>query len=184
MIKLDIGSGGKSTDSTFLGVDAFTEADINALMWDLPYKDGEVDVIYSSNALEHISKFNIIPTLWEWKRVLKIGGKLEIIVPDLVWACMWWLSHQNTDWSMDILYGHQSHEGEFHRTGFTPEIMESYLDVCGGFKLVKVGYYGSSLESTLTFPESIAQRMIDFQILRIDEPSVSQQVEETDSKSV
>jgi predicted SAM-dependent methyltransferase len=178
LIKLDIGSGGKSDDSEFIGVDAFTEADVNALMWDLPYKDGEVDVIFCNNALEHVSKFDVVPTLREWKRVLKIGGRLEIVVPDLEWACCWWLKNQRTDWSMDIIYGNQKHEGEFHKTGFTVDILNQYLEVCGGFQVQGVKFMGSSVLDIMTdnFPPidekgdgwiRVMQRCIDMEILRI-----------------
>ena len=193
MLKLDIGSGGKSSDSSFIGVDAFTTADVQALMWDLPYKDGEVDAIFSSNALEHISKYDVVPTLREWKRVLKLGGKLEIVVPDLQWACLWWLHYPQTDWGMDIIYGNQKHEGEFHKTGFTPKIMEQYIDVCGGFEIKKLKYIGNTIEDIAKYGKNmlkpstrieVTQRVLDFEILRIDKPSVSQLEEESDSRSV
>ena len=198
MLKLDIGSGGKSSDSSFIGVDAFTDADVNALMWNLPYKDGEVDVIYCDNALEHVSKFDVVPTLREWKRVLKIGGKLEIIVPDLEWACAWWLKHQQTDWSMDILYGNQRHEGEFHKTGFTIDIMRQYLEVCGGFEIIGIGYGGTTVADIMNdtfpalgpedgYPENfirVSQRCFDFEIVRVDDGSVPQMAEGAGSSPV
>jgi predicted SAM-dependent methyltransferase len=174
MIKLDIGSGSKATDSSFIGVDAFTEADVNALMWDLPYKDGEVDVILSAQSLEHVSKFQVIPTLREWKRVLKIGGKLEICVPDLEWACLWWLHHQTNGWDMDIIYGVQLHEGEFHKTGFTVNLMLQYLEACGGFKVMAINFWGATLEEAATHPDEVMQRVIDFEILRVDDAPVAQ----------
>jgi predicted SAM-dependent methyltransferase len=134
MIRLDIGSGGKSSDSSFIGVDAYAEgADIKAFMWDLPYEDNSVDIIVSNQALEHVSKFDVIPTLREWHRVLKPGGHLQVIVPDLEWAVTFWLEHKDmpdaTAWPMDIIYGNQNHEGEFHKTGFTKKILWDYLVV-------------------------------------------------------
>jgi predicted SAM-dependent methyltransferase len=176
-IKLDIGSGRRSSDPSFLGVDAFTDAEVQAFMWNLPYKDGTVDTIFSSNALEHVSKFDVVPTLREWKRVLKIGGKLEIIVPDLEWSCAWWLKHQQTDWSMDIIFGNQRHEGEFHKTGFTVDIMHQYLVVCGGFEIHNVLYMGNTVEDIMNdnFPDmKVNQRCFDFEILRVDDTPVAQ----------
>lgn len=145
-LKLDIGAGGFSSDESFKSVDAFTEADINALMWDLPQEENTVDVIFSSNALEHISKFQVVPTLREWNRVLKPGGKLQLIVPDLEWSCLWWLAHQDVDWSMDIIYGHQAHEGEYHKTGFSKKIIMDYLMVSGNWDIHKVEFMGGELE--------------------------------------
>lgn len=186
MIKLDIGSGRKSLDSTFLGVDAYTDAEVQAFMWNLPYQDGTVDTIYSSNALEHVSKFDVVPTLREWKRVLKIGGKLEIIVPDLEWACCWWLKHQQTDWSMDIIFGNQRHEGEYHKTGFTPDIMHQYLTVTGGLEIHDILYSGNTVEDIMNdnFPNGkVNQRVIDFEILRVEERSDSPMAEASVSRT-
>ena len=50
-LKLDIGAGGYSSDDNFTAVDAFTEADIKAFMWDIPLPDESVDTIFCSNAL-------------------------------------------------------------------------------------------------------------------------------------
>lgn len=163
MIKLDIGSGGKSGDSSFIGVDAYVEsADVKAFMWDLPYEDNSVDVIFSSQALEHVSKFDVIPTLKEWNRVLKPGGKLQIIVPDLEWAVRFWLDYIDkpdaTGWPMDIIFGNQKHEGEFHKTGFTPKIMWQYFHLSGMWFVHKIDYYEPVLEEDNEFV--VTQRCI------------------------
>lgn len=146
MLKLDIGSGGPSGDSSFLGVDAFAEgADVKALMWDLPFDDNTVDVIFSSQALEHVSKFEVIPTLQEWYRVLKPGGKLQVIVPDLEWALQFWLSRKdnpdNVGWPLDIIFGNQEHEGQYHKTGFTPKILWQYLHLSGMWFIHELEYW-------------------------------------------
>lgn len=151
-VKLDIGAGGFSSDDTFLSVDAYTEADINALMWDIPLPTASVDVIFSSQAMEHISKFQVVPTLREWARLLKPGGRAQIIVPDLEWICWWWLTHQSVDWDMDIIFGHQQHEGEYHRTGYNPKILKDYVDVAGGFTVMNCYYMGGDY-TNLSFDE-------------------------------
>jgi predicted SAM-dependent methyltransferase len=168
MIKLDIGSGGKSSDSSFIGVDAFAEgADVKAFMWELPYEDNSVDVIFSSQALEHVSKFAVPPTLLEWKRVLKPGGKLQIQVPDLQWACMHWLSHQTTGWDLDIIYGNQLHEGEYHKTGFTDTILRQYVE-WAGFEIHKIDFLGSTLEEAVYGQPNtgISQRAINLEAFK------------------
>ncbi len=165
MINLNIGSGEKSKNPEWLGVDAFTDADIQAFMWDLPFKDNSVDHIYCSNALEHISKFQVVPTLLEWKRVLKPEGRLKIVVPDLEWACKWWIEHQDVNWSMDILYGHQKHDGEYHKTGFSANILKMYLDAAGGFGIYKLDYIGGEDSSTpAENPELIKRKVNQLQI--------------------
>lgn len=131
LIRLDIGSGGPGLNGR-VGVDLYAPgAVIVAPMWDLPYGDETVDEVYSSHALEHIAKARVVPTLLEWRRVLKPDGLLIVRVPDLVWCCEQWLAHQTNDWWMDVLFGNQEHEGEFHKTGFTAGIMQCYLREAG-----------------------------------------------------
>lgn len=169
MLKLDIGSGGKSSDSSFIGVDPYAEgADVKAFMWDLPYEDGTVDVIYASQSLEHVSKFDVIPTLREWWRVLKPGGKIQVVVPDLEWAVKFWLEHKDmpdaTSWPMDIIFGNQNHEGEFHKTGFTPKILWEYLSVSAHWFVHLLDYWQPE------FPEyDVTQRCIMLEAEKYDE---------------
>lgn len=49
----------------------------------LRYSNNSVDEIYSSHFLEHVYRNEITGILKDFHRVLKIGGKLVIIVPDL-----------------------------------------------------------------------------------------------------
>ena len=169
-IKLDIGSGVKTSlqNPDWLGVDAYADCDIKAFMWDLPLPDGSVDTILSSQSLEHISKFNVVPTLREWRRVLRVGGKLQILVPDLEWSCWWWLTHQSVEWDLDILYGTQKHGGEFHLTGFTPKILKDYVDICGGFILNKVEYRGGVPSNLVYFPNNMIQSEISQRIINME----------------
>ena len=150
---LDLGSGLPSDwePGDYIRVDPYVEeADVKAFADNLPYKDGEVDSIFSSHTLEHVGKFEVIPTLKEWHRVLKEGGKLTIRVPDLEWCCNWWLNHQTTGWDMDVLFGNQSREGEFHKTGFTRQIMIDYLHDAG-FKVEKFDELETHAQKTLHF---------------------------------
>lgn len=174
MIKLDIGAGGKSSDPSFISVDKYVlEADIIADMWDLPFEDEVVDVIFASHCLEHISKFKVHDTLKEWERVLKFGGRAQIIVPDLVWCCLWAARHPNRAWGLDVVYGNQKHEGEFHKTGFTPEIMFAYLEETPNLVVAKWEYFAGTLEDIdkdyESLPEStvIFQRCINFELLKV-----------------
>ena len=150
-MKLDIGCG-RNPIQGYIGIDAYVEHEgiVKAEMWKLPYADAEIERIYSSHALEHISKIQVVPTLKEWHRVLKPGGEAEIRVPDLEWCCNAWLHHQSNDWFMDILFGNQEHAGEFHKTGFTVPIMSLYLNAAG-FSSYLVSAIESHAQKTLVF---------------------------------
>ena len=49
----------------------------------LPFRDGTVEWIYSSHFLEHVKKEEAEKILRECYRVLKSGGRIRIVVPDL-----------------------------------------------------------------------------------------------------
>lgn len=49
----------------------------------LPFEDGIYDVVYSSHVLEHIDRSRVPALLGEFFRVLKPGGVVRVVVPDL-----------------------------------------------------------------------------------------------------
>ncbi len=152
-IKLDIGSGGKASDKLgdgWLGVDPYTsEADVQADMWDLPYPDNSVERIYSSHALEHVSKYTVPRALKEWCRVLEPYGTCIIRVPDLEWCVKHWLKHKDNGWSLDIIYGSQEHDGMVHRTGFTEQLLVAYVKEAG-FSILKTERLWTNSQLTLS----------------------------------
>lgn len=149
--KLDIGYGGVKYAPEYIGVDPyFPDAEVKAFADKLPYEDNSIDEVYSSHTLEHVSKLQVVPTLKEWYRVLKVGGKLILRVPDLVWCCEWWLKNQTTGWDMDIIFGNQGREGEFHKTGFNYDIAMNYLKEAG-FVVKKFEEMETHSQKTLSF---------------------------------
>lgn len=151
-MKLDIGCGIYRKDG-YIGVDIdpACNPDICAPMQSIPeLADGCADEIYSSHALEHQGKFEIVPILKEWKRILASNGVMIIEVPDLRWCCENWLYRQTNDWHLDTIFGMQSAMGEFHKTGFTPRIMEQYLTEAG-LTLVQCTTIDSHGQPTLRF---------------------------------
>jgi SAM-dependent methyltransferase len=57
---------------------------IHDLTKPLPWKDGSVDACYTSHTVEHMSREQGASLVREAFRVLKPGGVLRVIVPDLV----------------------------------------------------------------------------------------------------
>ena len=49
----------------------------------MPFGPSTVDVIYSSHMLEHLTRSEARRFLLESKRVLRPGGRIRIVVPDL-----------------------------------------------------------------------------------------------------
>jgi predicted SAM-dependent methyltransferase len=46
------------------------------------FGSGQLDVVFTSNLLEHVSRAEVRKTLTEIRRVLKPGGRLLLIQPD------------------------------------------------------------------------------------------------------
>lgn len=137
VIKLDIGSGGpmyQRTDMTWKTVDLFCPADIEADMADLPFDDGVVDAIWSSHALEHIDMMQVHPTLSEWFRVLKPGGTLTLLVPDMDYVAKKWLEIGSA--ALQLIFGNQRHPGEYHKMGWNLESLKDDIERVG-FEITK-----------------------------------------------
>jgi predicted SAM-dependent methyltransferase len=140
-IILDVGCGDQKIAPKVLGVDAFYETDVKAYMWDMPFADNSVDAIVTFHSLEHVSKYQILPTLNEFSRVLKYDSPLVIVVPDLTYVMTQFLQETNINelmnWRLDTLFGNQHHEGQYHKTGFTRQIMEKYFSAVSELEIVE-----------------------------------------------
>ena len=86
MKKIEIGSGKNKRDGyescdirDIPGIDHVCKAD------ELPFADNSIDEIYSRHLIEHFTLKEFLKVLVEWNRVLKVGGKLHIICPNLLW---------------------------------------------------------------------------------------------------
>ena len=82
IIKLDLGSGPKYGRDGWTTIDSFG----SDIVWDLtdkiPLPNSSVTEIYTSHLLEHLDFNQITNLLEEIERLLKVGGKLRICVPD------------------------------------------------------------------------------------------------------
>lgn len=83
-MKLNLGCG-NDLKPGYLNVDfrdipGAVQGDLSKLPW--PWKDGSVDEILMLDFLEHFPYRKTVPILQECWRILKVGGRLEIQVPD------------------------------------------------------------------------------------------------------
>lgn len=93
----------------------------------LPFKDESWDIVRSSHVMEHFSRADVSELLDEWIRVLKVGGEMEIVVPNLEFAAHQILEKGLTNDGMNVLYGQQEYAENFHKCGFTPHILKEML---------------------------------------------------------
>lgn len=98
----------------------------------LPFGNDEFDIVFSSHVLEHFSRKDQYVAIIEWLRILKNGGELRLILPNLEWAAQRLLQD---DWKVDevhiwnVFYGAQVNQWDFHYNGFTPSSLRNFLAV-------------------------------------------------------
>ena len=133
-VRLNIGCG-KVVEPGYMNIDLHhPAADRHMDARSLQYEAQSVDEIYSSHLLEHFGKRDIPVVLDEWFRVLKAGGTLKMDLPNLEWCMKNWLAKNEKDRfgiALDMIYGLQTHDGEFHKTGFTKERLQELLTAVG-----------------------------------------------------
>jgi predicted SAM-dependent methyltransferase len=83
VIRLNLGSG-KHNWPNAINIDLDPRADVVTPIDKLAaFMDGEVDEIYAIHLFEHLSRLQIDLVLAEWRRVLKVGGRLILELPCL-----------------------------------------------------------------------------------------------------
>lgn len=153
-IVLDIGAGDTQYycpdgDPIRIDIDPLTKPDIVA---DARYlhmiSDCFADVVFSSHTLEHISFREVLSTIREWIRVLKIGGELRLVVPNLKWASNKILNEeyiQPEHYERALFMFHSAQKGsmreaylDVHKSGYTPKQLTGLLERAGTLKDIEV----------------------------------------------
>ena len=85
---LHVGCGGQKAplsgyEEIGLDLDPKSGADLIGSMLDIPLEDGSVDGVYTSHTLEHVTLHDGLRALREFRRVIKDGGRVWIIVPNI-----------------------------------------------------------------------------------------------------
>lgn len=106
---------------------------------DIPMPNNSVDYMIMDQVLEHMAMDDVIPALYEVRRVLKPGGRAVIVVPDFEDAVNQFLGADlnisydpmKFRWFAEVVYGNQAHEGEYHRVPMTPRFLHESLRTAG-----------------------------------------------------
>lgn len=140
MKKIEIGSGKKKREGyetcdvrDLPGTDHVCRAD------ELPFESSTVDEIYSRHVIEHFTLKEFLKTLSEWNRVLKLGGEIYIVCPNMLWHLEQILkgSHESfyikekgsndRYWGFGSLFGWQQDEYDVHKFGYYFELLRDIL---------------------------------------------------------
>jgi len=139
MKKLEIGNaGGGLKDYVHLDICPGPCVEIVADMMKIPCEDEYWDKIFTSNTLEHAHWTEVCDCLKEWFRVLKHGGELELIVPNIHGAMHKYNNQDDISW--EDLMGQifcqepQTHN-QMHKSGYSERYLEEILRECGFYDI-------------------------------------------------
>jgi SAM-dependent methyltransferase len=135
-VRLNIGGGGTEIPG-FLNIDKKTGWDACPLRrsherGESYFADNSVDEIYCSHLIEHFGVAEAERALREWVRVLKPGGIIRLATVDLM-KVAGALADGNPD-NLPILgylYGGQTDEYDFHKSGYNDYWLERLMRECG-----------------------------------------------------
>lgn len=147
-MKLHIGGTIPNPDWKILDVIPGPHVDFVGSCTDLGgFADRSIDEIYASHVLEHLGYREELPqALSEWHRVLRPGGALKIAVPDMMTLCGMFAHPQLPQPLINVIlammYGGQGDPHDFHKMGFTKELLGAFLHAAGFERIEQVEDFG------------------------------------------
>jgi SAM-dependent methyltransferase len=142
-LALDIGAGGERrnwpgyiTYTTDIRADTKPDYVQDTLKLSLP--PDHFDLVASSHHLEHIGRWDQEIVWAEMFKVLKPGGLIEHIVPDVSWAAAKIAEKEEDEHVYNVLYGAQEAHGyarqwNLHYFGYTPGVAKALAENAGFF---------------------------------------------------
>jgi predicted SAM-dependent methyltransferase len=122
MLKLHLGCGGEIL-SDYTNIDIQPPYDIcHDLRQPLPYDDDSVDEIYCRDVIQLFSREEWKKIKKDWYRVLKPGGKIELICWDIYYVIFNFITNQDGErWSywLQCLYAGQENEYDYFKNAFS-----------------------------------------------------------------
>jgi predicted SAM-dependent methyltransferase len=132
-LKLHLGCGRKKLDG-WLNCDLYG-SDMDMDIRSLPFDDSSADEILAVHVLEHFYKHDILNVLVEWRRVLKVGGKLVAELPCLDRVLSHFLNGSSDNLTLWALYGdpgtHKDGEPALHKWCWSKKAFKSLLEQAG-----------------------------------------------------
>jgi len=147
-LRLHIGGKEAKHGWTLLNAQPGPDVDIVGDLRDLSrFENESVAEIYASHVLEHLAYSDeVLPALKACHRILVPGGKLMLAVPDLNRICRLMIHDAATVQVqyqlMRMLFGGQTDEWDYHKTGFTAELLAGFLGNAGFDEVRRVDSFG------------------------------------------
>jgi len=101
------------------------------------FSNDTFDQIYTAHTLEHLSYKEREKALKEWLRIIKKGGMLEIHVPDITTIMEYYL-RSNDEKALLWIYGGQTYNDDFHKSGYSEQILTKLLQEAGFVNITRI----------------------------------------------
>ena len=138
-MKLHLGCGTKKLEG-WINIDSVAALQpdlIHDVSQPLPYNDLSVDEVLAEDLLEHFDKYLRFVVFYEWVRVLKIGGKMTLQVPDFKKILRKYFKF-GYDNFVDFIFGEnmwesKTYNGHFgnHKWGYSKKTLPEFVKLFG-----------------------------------------------------
>lgn len=132
-IKLHLGCGGVRIEG-FVNIDEIylPSVDLVDNVQHLRrFEEGSVSLIYASNVLEHLGRWNYKMALERWHDLLMPGGILRLSVPDFNALCEYYMETKDLKTMYCALYGGQDTKNNFHYWCWDFDTLKEDLSAAG-----------------------------------------------------
>lgn len=104
----------------------------------IPVPSEQFDIVFSSHTLEHFGFTKVDKILKEWSRILKVGGELRLVVPNLRYVGKRLYEDESIPTDLWVLYGEQDYPKNFHASGWTPKLLKALVESLGIYEDIQV----------------------------------------------
>ncbi|MBI5024021.1 MAG: hypothetical protein HZC18_03370 [Candidatus Omnitrophica bacterium] len=138
-MKLHLGCGTKKLEG-WINIDSVPECRpdvVHDISKPLPYADQSAEELLGEDLLEHFDKYIRYLVFYEWTRVLKVGGKITLQVPDFKTILLRYFKFGYNNF-VDFIFGENLWEsriyiGHFgnHKWGYSQKTLKEFVSVFG-----------------------------------------------------
>ncbi len=127
--KLNVGSGSHILDD-YINVDhrEIKGVDIVGDISEIPVLENTIEEILASHVVEHFTEKQIMPILQHWYKLLRQGGKLRIIVPDIESMSIGFTRGEvSWDQLRTVTLGGQDYGSDYHLNTFSTDYIKKLI---------------------------------------------------------